>query len=205
MKKLLLLAALTGILFTTGCETASELLRPEEVDEPVASTTEMGNKPVYTHEDEVAEPQSTIPCTQTLRMTNEWTVMGSFNHTITNKEGKEDRVILSTSALHDGEEMLWDDSQYWTLAVIAADGAYNLFSERMQGQVFAEVNEGFINGITTTVITAYIFSNADREIRNYVYDSEEDVFIEYQEYTTKNFSTGGINNLYTTVPEYKPW
>ena len=185
----------------TGCETASELLKPEETEAPEVVETQ---KPITQWDDEVEEPETTIPRTQILQMTNDWTIMGDFRYNITNRS-EEDRVVLATSAKHNGDEMEWDDSQYWTLAVIAEDGAYNLLSQRMQGYVYAEVNEGFINGITTTIITAYVFSNADRDIRNYIYDAERDLFVEYQEYTTKNFSTGGINNLFTSMPEYKPW
>ena len=46
-------------------------------------------------------------------------------------------------------------------------------------------------------------SGIDRDIRNYVYDYDEDVFIEEQLFTTKTFSTGGINTIYSTFPEYK--
>lgn len=213
MKKVLILAVITGLLLLTGCETAADLLKPEETEVPKVVATQ---KPVTADEakdndgseneseNKPQEPQTTIACTQILQMTNEWTIMGDYRHEIT-KKGKEDRVVLATSAQSEGNEMLWDDSQYWTLAVIASDGAYNLFSENMPGYVYAEVNEGFVGGITTTVITAYIFSNTDREIRNYIYDSERDVFVEYQEYTTKSFSTGGINNLFTSMPKYKPW
>lgn len=201
MKKLLILAATLAAMLLTGCETASELLKPEETEAPAVVETK---KPITSQDNETEEPITTIPRTQILQMTNDWTIMGDFRYNITNRS-KEDRVVLATSAEHNGDEMMWDDSQYWTLAVIADDGAYNLFSQRIQGYVYAEVNEAFINGITTTVITAYVFSNADRDIRNYIYDSDKDVFIEYQEYTTKSFSTGGINNLFTSMPEYKPW
>lgn len=201
MKKLLILAAVLGVMLTAGCEKASDLLKPEATETPAVTATQ---KPVSEEEDEVEEPQTTIARTQILQMTNDWTIMGDFNHEIT-KKGKEDRIVLATSAQDENGEMMWDDSQYWTLAVISEDGAYNLFSQRMQGRVYAEVNEGFINGLTTTIITAYIFGSTDRDIRNYIYDSEKDVFVEYQEYTTKNFSTGGINNLFTSIPEYKPW
>lgn len=201
MKKLLILAAVLGVMLTAGCEKASDLLKPEETEAPVVTATQ---NPIPERENEIEEPQTTIACTQILQMTNDWTIMGDFYHEITQK-GKEDRIVLATSAQDENGEMMWDDSQYWTLAVISEDGAYNLFSQRMQGRVYAEVNEGFVNGLTTTIITAYIFGSTDRDIRNYVYDSEKDVFVEYQEYTTKSFSTGGINNLFTSMPEYKPW
>ena len=157
-------------------------------------------EPENTHSPE-EDPQTKIPLSQMIQMTNDWELLGDYNYEIT-KKGKKDRIVLGTSAEAKNGEMMWDDSQYWTVAVISEDGAYNLFSERMQGRVYMEVNEGFLKGVVTPVITVYIFSGNDREIRNYIFDGE--YFIESQEYTTKNFSTGGINNRYSTLPEYKP-
>ena len=72
----------------------------------------------------------------------------------------------------------------------------------MSGQVYVEVSEAFINGFATPIVTAYIFSGTDREIRNYVF--VDDVFEETIQYTTKEFSTGGVNCLYSSLPENEP-
>ena len=198
MKKFLSLLMVTGILLTTGCQKVSDLLVPEEnEDETVVSQT---MEPTATPSPE-DDPQTKIPISQMLQMTNDWELLGDYSFEIT-KKGKKDRIVLGTSAEAKNGEFLWDDSQYWTVAVISEEGAYNLFSERMQGRVYMEVNEGFVKGVVTPVITVYIFSGNDREIRNYIFDGE--YFIESQEYTTKNFSTGGINNRYTSIQEYKP-
>lgn len=208
MKKLLSLLVVTVIIFTSGCDKASNLLKPEENDnkEIFTQTPEPNNNNTDTPSEN--EPQTKIPLSQTLEMTNDWTLLGDYNFEITQK-GVKDRIILGTSAEAKNGEMMWDDSQYWTLAVLVdhdqdgkTDGAYNLFSERVQGYVYAEVNEAFVKGVITPVITAYIFSGNDREIRNYIFDGE--FFEESQEYTTGSFSTGGINNMYSTIPEYKP-
>ena len=94
---------------------------------------------------------------------------------------------------------MWDDAQYWTIAVLNEDGAYNLFSQHMSGQVYLEISEAYINGLATPVITAYIFSGTDREVRNYMF--ADGVFEETVVYSTKEFSTGGVNCLYSTLPE----
>ena len=198
MKKILSLLMITGILMTTGCQKVSDLLVPQENEGESTETQEV--KPTATPSPEV-DPQTKIPISQMLMMTNEWELIGDYDFEIT-KKGKKDRIVLGTSAEAKNGEFMWDDSQYWTVAVISEDGAYNLFSERIQGRVYMEVNEGFIKGVVTPVITVYIFSGNDREIRNYTFDGE--YFIESQEYTTKNFSTGGINNRYTSIQEYKP-
>ncbi len=198
MKKILSLIMVVGILLVSGCEKVSDLLVPEEnVDETMVEQT---MEPIATPDPE-SDPQTKIPLSQMINMTNDWELLGDYNFEIT-KKGKKDRIVLGTSAEAKNGEFMWDDSQYWTVAVISEDGAYNLFSERIQGRVYMEVNEGFIKGIVTPVITVYIFSGNDREIRNYTFDGE--CFIESQEYTTKNFSTGGINNRYTSIQEYKP-
>ncbi|MBQ2890553.1 MAG: hypothetical protein IJE44_02770 [Clostridia bacterium] len=198
MKKILSLLMVAGILLVSGCEKVSDLLVPEDTEKETIITQTMEPENTQSPEE---DPQTKIPLSQMIQMTNDWELLGDYNYEIT-KKGKKDRIVLGTSAEAKNGEMMWDDSQYWTVAVISEDGAYNLFSERMQGRVYMEVNEGFLKGVVTPVITVYIFSGNDREIRNYIFDGE--YFIESQEYTTKNFSTGGINNRYSTLPEYKP-
>ncbi len=198
MKKVLALLMLASFLLVSGCDKVSDLLVPEEDVEETVTTQTMEPTSTPNPED---DPQTKIPLSQMINMTNDWELLGDYSFEIT-KKGKKDRIVLGTSAEAKNGEMLWDDSQYWTVAVISEDGAYNLFSERIQGRVYMEVNEGFVKGIVTPVITIYIFSGNDRQIRNYIFDGE--CFIESQEYTTKNFSTGGINNRYSTIQEYKP-
>lgn len=198
MKKILSLLMVASLLLISGCNKVADLLVPEE-DEGEAVVTQTV-EPTETQAPE-EEPQTKIPLSQMIQMTNDWEILGDYSYQIT-KKGKKDRIVLGTSAESKNGEMMWDDSQYWTVAVISEDGAYNLFSERMQGRVYMEVNEGFVKGIVTPVITLYIFSGNDREIRNYIFDGE--CFVESQEYTTKNFSTGGINNRYSSIQEYRP-
>lgn len=193
MKKKIILMLAVLALSVTGCKNTADLITPEEGENEVVSTVQPTIEP-----EEIEEPKTTIPLTQTLKMTNEWTIIGDYDFAITTK-GKKDRIVLATSAKTKNGEIMWDDSQYWTLAVISEEGAYNLFSERMSGYAYMEVSEAFIKGMPTPVVTAYIFSGNDREIRNYIF--EDDVFVEYREFTTKQFSTGGLNNRYTTFPE----
>ena len=218
MKKILSVLVVMGILLTaTGCQRVSNLITPSKNSGGSTQTQKQTPAPfpqIETNDPEGGEGteegaiKTKIPFTQTLEMTNEWTILGDFNYRFTAGEA-QDRIVLGTSAQNENGEMLWDDSQYWTVAVIIdkdadgnSDGAYNLYSERLQGYVYAEVNEAYIKGVMTPIITLYIFSGNDREIRNYYYDGE--YFVESQEFTTKGFSTGGINNLYSTMPEYKP-
>ena len=190
MKKNIFVILMIAILSLTGCRQTSDLLEQDVVNKPeITLPPEML--------EEMEEPKTTIHISQTLKMTNDWTIIGDYDYSIT-KKGVKDRIVLATSASSRNGEMMWDDSQYWTLAVISEEGAYNLFNQRMQGYVYVELNEAFVKGLSTPVITAYIFSGNDREIRNYVF--EDGIFVEYLEYSTKQFSTGGINNRYSTIP-----
>lgn len=188
-----------SMLLLTGCEQASDLVKPQTDDEEVV--TDIVEVPE--EKEELEEPKTKIVISKILNMRNEWTIMGDYSIALT-KSGKKDRVLLATSARAINGEMLWDDSQYWTCAVLTDEGAYNLFYQRLQGVVYAEVNEAYIHGIATPVVTVYAFTETDRDIRNYIYDYDEDVFVEDQIFTTRTFSTGGINTIYSTFPEYKP-
>jgi CDP-diacylglycerol pyrophosphatase len=187
------------MLLLAGCEQVSDLVKPQTEDEEIVIVDEVETE----KNEELEEPKTKIVLSKILNMRNEWTIMGDYSIALT-KSGKKDRVLLATSARAINGEMLWDDSQYWTCAVLTDDGAYNLFYQRLQGMVYAEVNEAYIHGISTPVVTVYAFSETDRDIRNYVYDYDEDVFVEDQIFTTRSFSTGGINTIYSTFPEYKP-
>lgn len=202
MKRSILLILAMSMLLLTGCEQVSDLIRPKEPEEEIIANVG-GDEENGGERTELEEPKTKIVLSKILNMTNDWTIMGDYSIALT-KSGKKDRVLLATSARAVNGEMQWDDSQYWTLAVLTDEGAYNLFYQRLQGVVYAEVNEAYIHGIATPVVTVYAFSGTDRDIRNYIYSYDEDAFIEDQIFTTKVFSTGGINTIYSTFPEYKP-
>ena len=193
MKKIFIaLIAVTAIILS-GCQKASDLLS-EPSPTPIVPVVTYA--PISTEEPQ--EPATKIAISRTLKMTNDWTIIGDYDVSLTGGATK-DRVVLGTSAKEKNGEIMWDDAQYWTIAVLNEDGAYNLFSQHMSGQVYIEISEAYINGFSTPVITAYIFSGTDREVRNYVF--ADGVFEETVVYSTKEFSTGGVNCLYSTLPE----
>lgn len=197
MKKIVLALLIASMMFVSGCRKASELISP--TPEPTPSLPVVTPNPMGV--DNPEQGKATIHLSQTLKMTNDWTIIGDYDAYLTDRY-TQDRVVLATSAKTKNGQVMWDDSQYWTIAVLNEDGAYNLFSERMTGQVYLEVGEAYINGFATPIVTAYIFSGADREIRNYKF--VEDYFEETIVYSTKEFSTGGINCMYSTLPESEP-
>lgn len=205
MKKFAIMLMVLSVLLT-GCQRTAELIKPEETEDVVVKdNTEPEKETENTETKEPEERKTKILLSAILKITNEWTIMGDYHTQITKHSTKEksDRVLLGTSAQQENGEMEWEDSHYWTLAVLTEDGAYNLFYQRLQGMLYFEVNEAYISGVPKEVITLYIFSGTDREIRNYIYDEKEDVFVEDRLFTTGAFSTAGINNRYSTIPEAK--
>lgn len=198
MKKILLGVLMVCMMLISGCQKASDLLSAPTATPTTAPVVTQA--PAQTFKPE-ASNGSQIVISQMLKMTNDWTIIGDYDVSLTGKEVK-DRLVLGTSASMKNGEIMWDDSQYWTIAVLNEDGAYNLFSQRMSGQVYVEVNEVFVNGFATPVITAYIFSGTDREIRNYSF--VDGAFEETIVFNAKEFSTGGVNCLYSTLPESLP-
>ena len=195
MKKIILMLVVMSAMLLSGCQKVSNLLS-DPTPSPSVSKPVVTLEPISTPEPE--DIRTMIPISRMLKMTNDWTILGDYDVRITGKNEK-DRVVLGTSAMTKNGEVMWDDNQYWTLAVLNADGAYNLFSQQMSGQVYVEVSEAYVNGLSTPIITAYIFSGTEREIRNYIFD--KDAFEEKIVYSTKEFSTGGVNCLYSTIPE----
>lgn len=189
MKKILIM--LTFVFLLAGCQKTSDLLIPEPSATPIPIATP---SPVP----EEQKPEDEIYVSQVIHMSGDWTILGDYRYFLTNKSQK-DKIILATSAETMDGEIQWDDTQYWTLAAISKDGVYNLFHERMSGHLYMEVNEAFVRGLSTPIITLYNFGGGEREIRHFVFD--EDHFEETVEYTGENYSTGGINNLFSTIPE----
>jgi len=204
MKKIIFMLLAASVLLA-GCHKTAEKIKSDKAEDTVVVIKPkkgQSGKPGTTETD---ERKSKSVLSEQLKMTNEWTIMGDYHTKITKHatKDKDERVLLGTAAQQENGEMKWGDSQYWTLAVLTKDGAYNLFYQRLQGMLYFEVNEAYISGVPTEVITLYVFSGTDREIRNYVYDESEDAFFEDRVFSTSQYSTAGVNNRYSTIPEAK--
>ena len=190
MKKIIaVLAAAMMVLSASGCNSQKQ---PQETAEPVIT-------PIPTVEPTEA-PKEKIQLSQILKMKETWTTL-SYTQCDIRKKGTKDRIVLATSAKTEKGEIMWDDSQDWTLAVVTDNGVYNLYSEFISGRLYFEVNDYYLQGIETQAVTLYIFDGAKREIRNYIF--EDDGFVENVLFTTDDVSTAGINNTFSSFPEYK--
>lgn len=204
MKKIIFMLLAASVLLA-GCHKTAEKIKPDKSEDTVVVIKPKKGQGEKTGTTETDERKSKSVLSEQLKMTNEWTIMGDYHTKITKHatKDKDERVLLGTAAQQENGEMKWGDSQYWTLAVMTKDGAYNLFYQRLQGMLYFEVNEAYISGVPTEVITLYIFSGTDREIRNYVYNESEDAFFEDRVFSTSQYSTAGVNNRYSTIPEAK--
>ena len=190
MKKIIaVLAATMMILSTAGCNSQKQ---PQTSTGPTIT-------PIPTPEP-TEEIKQKIQLSQILKMKETWTTL-SYTQSDIRKKGTKDRIVLATSAKTEKGEIMWDDSQDWTLAVVTDNGVYNLYSEYISGRLYFEVNDYYLQGIETQAITLYIFDGAKREIRNYTF--EDDGFVENILFTTDDVSTAGINNNFSSFPEYK--
>lgn len=212
MKRLLSLLMILVVVLTTGCQKVANLVTPKDdgKKEEGVETTYVATNPSVTQDrtDESDENKVTkkIRRSEILQTTNNNEIVGNFNYKITKKDS-EDRIMLSTSADFNRDNVDWKNPHHWCLAVVSDDNndgkfdaAYNLFYGEMTGQMYMEVSEYFINGISTPVITAYIFNVGQVQIRNYIFNGEE--FEETIVY--EDVSTGSINTHYTSIPECKP-
>ena len=208
MKKLLSLLMILVILLTSGCETASTLLVPED------KAKETESKETELEMPEIERPKSAldddgtkgkIAKSTTYKGNNELTFFLAEKINILG-EDRKDSIYFGTDAKESGGEIQWKDFKYWNLAVMADededgefDYVYNLYYGDVQGRLYVEVNEYLLQGIATPVISLYIFSPTGIELREYLFDGE--FFIETISYTTEKYSTSGVNNILTTIPK----
>ena len=191
MKKILaILTAALLMLSAAGCNKQAE--RNETT--PIPSITPIPT-PAPTEKE-----ATKIQLSQILKMKETWTTLAHTQSEI-RKKGVKDRIVLATSAKTEKGEIMWDDSQNWTLAVVADEGVYNLYSEYITGRLYFELNVFYVNGLETNAVTLYIFDGAKREIRNYIF--QDDGFVENVLFSTDDVSTAGINNTFSTFPEYQ--
>ena len=154
---------------------------------------------------EAETPKTKIYISQQLRGQQNWSIIDLYDINLTKHAtaDMEDRVLLWTSAKAENGEINSGELNYWTLAVITNDGAYNLFYSRIDGMAYAEIYEKEVDGVETQVITLYIFDSTDRVIKNYTYDEDDDVFVEEQVFSAAEHSDRGFVNKYSTIPKAK--
>lgn len=111
--------------------------------------------------------------------------------------GVPEEVALYTAAgRHENGEMMWDDGQDWLLVVRDGDRAYPLLSEYVQiGAVYFTVSRGGLDGLPR--ITAIVSTGAGLGLRTYIWDGDQDAFIE-----ETGYSSPDDNFLFNSIPSY---
>ena len=194
LKKLFALILMLALALT-GCGKASDKTDTETETKPVEAKTEEKKS------EEPKEDKITIGLSKELEMKSSWTILDEYSTQITkhSKDDDEDRIMLATSAGKDKSgDVLWDDSNEWALAVLTKDGAYNLFSQRVQlGDVFFEVSTARENGVSKEIITVYVFTESENKIYNFTYDEQEDAFVREEVFSTSK-EGGNMDKIYSS-------
>jgi len=182
LKKVFALVLMLALALA-GCGKASD--KTDTETKPIESATEEKDEKIP---EEQKEDKITIGLSKELEMKSSWTILDEYSTQITKHgtDDDEDRIMLATSAAKDKSgEMLWDDSNEWALAVLTKDGAYNLFSQRVQlGDVFFEVSTARENGVSKEIITLYVFAESENKIYNFTYNEQEDAFVREEVFST---------------------
>lgn len=191
MKKIGILSVLMIALVLGGCtqeQPAAPTLSPSPAASPSPAVTQTPQRPERKIEKNQADD---IPAG--------WTTLGETEYDVTS-DGDPDQITLKTSAAREDGELYLDDSQEWALTVETDQGVYPLYREHTHGTPYLEVSEFYIGEETVPVIALYIFSGAGTELRQYRW--RDGAFYETVAYTTNDEADGGINRIYSSIPDY---
>lgn len=155
----------------------------------LASCSMTGTKP-QSEQELIQQEQEVIEATE-LPDLSEQTVLDTATISLGNDFAD---ITLSTDAKKDKTgEMIWDDSQAWTLTVDCDEGDdFVLFDERTSGRVYYDVTQ---NG-DEVIISVIQTTTAGLEVTEYKYANG--AFVKSAVLTTD--SNG--NNIHTSFPEY---
>ena len=192
MKKALIIAGLIAVLSVSGCNVAKEHDENTDIINPPEEQTDNVVVDNHTKSIQISSQPSDVSLFEP---------MGKYEGGITKNEN-DDLITLYTSATRgDDGQMQWDDSQEWILQVETDDGVYELYNERIQGNVYMSVSDYFSDKGDKSVITLFIVTNTSNEVREYSYSDKS--FEERITYTTNDFANEGINPLYSSIPQYR--
>lgn len=186
MKKYSIILAFVLILMLAGCD-GNEPVVPTLSPSPIATEPA---KPKET-KIEIGEPDPAVA---------DWTILGEAEHDVSG-DGNPDMITLRTSAIREEGELLLDDKQEWILSVETADGAYHLYRGNPHGTPYMEVSEFYVGDETIPVITLYLLTSADTQIRQYTWRAG--AFYETVAYSAGEVADGGISRIYSSIPAYE--
>lgn len=185
MKKIILTLLLMSFALISGCDRQVETQNSPSPDTtPVVGDTQSR----YKKNSRYNNPPADI---------TGWELLGICEVDVT-ADGEEDKIELYTSAQRDMTgELMWDDSQFWSLRVNGRE----LFYERLNGDVYFNVSDHYNNGKTQSVIALMMVTGAHYEIREYYIENNE--AYETSVYTTDDTANEGINLIYSSIPDYE--
>lgn len=189
MKKILML--IVSVCLLASCTPNEQ----KPVEEP------MNNGGQVTEEKKNEKTDKIIEKDTEKKDVSEFELLGQYNGTMDGGE-TEACISLYTSAMRDKRgNLMWDDTQEWILTAETADGSYTLYDGRINGRAYMSVFDSYGENSDAVVINLHLFANTSNEIREYRF--ENGAFVEKISYTTDNSFSGGIGELYNSVPQYK--
>lgn len=124
---------------------------------------------------------------------NTWSKIDSCKIDI-NGDGNDEEIGLYTSAETESGEVLWDDSQKWSLEVCINGEYYILFNQSISnGRVYFDIDE-LADG--TNAVTMYNVSSAGTLIKQFTYSKTG--FVEKLVYSSES-----VNKKHSGIPAYK--
>jgi len=193
MKKLLIITALCSMLCVAACTDQGNPDATAEPTAPVATATPAPS----------AGPAGrVISASEESKIGADWSKMGSYGYDI-DSDGTKENISLYTSAKKGKNgEILWDDSQQWTLEVTDGIETFTLFDQYLPiGNIFFEIADFYDeDGNEIPSVMLVKSSSTDFTVIRYTFDTEKNIFTEDIVFNSDNESSGGINQRYSSFP-----
>lgn len=143
-----------------------------------------------------------ISASELPEMTAKWSEINRYTGDV-DGDGADEDVILMTSAERNAEdEIIWNDGQEWVLYVKDKDLTYVLLDKYIQtGNVYFEVLDYYTNSGAEPRINVMVSTGSGFNMNSYIFDSDENVYLEETVYDTSKVTEGGTNRRFSSVPE----
>lgn len=138
--------------------------------------------------------QQETPTDRTISVSSESAVDDTWSKVAgtTSASGGES-LMLYTSAIKDGDEFIWDDSNKWVLELSTDSGYYTLYDQQISnGYVYYEVAEKENVG---KVIYLYAVTGSGVNVMQYTQTDAG--------FTEKSvYNSGSLNRTFSSIPQY---
>lgn len=186
MKKIkLLLVLLLVVLSFSGCN--------KNTDVPENPVTEQG----------IENKAEIIKATEISADVLGWNEVCSYTGDL-DGDGADEKITLVTSAERDRDgKFLWNDGQNWALYIDDREEAYLLFNQYLSaGYPYFEVSDYYMKDGAERQIKLIVSSGASFSVSNYGFSKADGGYVKTVVYDTSNVTEGGINRIFSSLPDY---